>query len=54
MYKVVLDSTVIVSAFLAKTRVSDELLYKAKDRGFDMCLAEEILEEAQRALLINV
>lgn len=51
MHKVVLDSTVIVSAFLAKTGVSAELLHKAKDGGFDMCLAEEILEEVQRALL---
>ena len=51
MYKVVLDSTVLVSAFLAKTGVSAELLHKAKDGGFDMCLAEEILEEVQRALL---
>src|SRR3990172_628755 len=51
MYKVVLDSTVLVSAFLAKTGVSAELLHKAKDGSFDMCLAEEILEEVQRALL---
>jgi len=51
MHKVVLDSTVLVSAFLAKTGVSAELLYKAKGGGFDMCLAEEILEEVQRALL---
>ena len=51
MYKVVLDSTVLVSAFLAKTGVSAELLHKAKDGGFDMCLAEEILEEVRRALL---
>ena len=40
-----------MSAFLAKTGVSAELLPKAKDGGFDMCLAEEILEEVQRALL---
>ena len=51
MHKVVLDSTVLVSAFLAKTGVSAELLHKAKDGGFDMFLAEEILEEVQRALL---
>ena len=51
MHKVVLDSTVLVSSFLAKTGVSAELLYKAKDGGFDMFLAEEILEEVQRALL---
>lgn len=51
MYKVVLDSTVLVSAFLTKAGISAELLLKAKDGGFDMCLAEEILEEVQRALL---
>jgi len=51
MHKVVLDSTVLVSAFLTKTGVSAELLYKAKDGGFDICLAEEILEEVRRALL---
>lgn len=51
MYKVVLDSTVLVSVFLAKAGVSAELLHKAKDGGFDMCLAAEILEEVQRALL---
>ena len=51
MHKVVLDSTVLVSAFLAKTGVSAKLLHKAKDGGFDICLAEEILEEVQRALL---
>ncbi len=45
MHKVVFDSTVLVSASLAKTGVSAELLHKAKDGGFDMCLAEEILEE---------
>ena len=51
MHKVVLDSTGLVSAFLAKTGVSAELVHKAKNGGFDMCLAEEILEEVQRALL---
>jgi len=51
MYKVVIDSTILISAFLAKTGVSAELLYKAKNGDFDMCLAEEILEEVQRALL---
>ncbi|HHT9137149.1 MAG TPA: putative toxin-antitoxin system toxin component, PIN family [Candidatus Wunengus sp. YC60] len=51
MPKAVLDSTVLISAFLAKTGVSAELLHKAKNGGFDICLAEEILEEVQRALL---
>ena len=51
MPKAVLDSTVLISAFLAKTGVSAELLHKAKNGGFDICFAEEILEEVQRALL---
>ena len=51
MPKAVLDSTVLISAFLAKTGVSAELLRKAKNGCFDICLAEEILEEVKRALL---
>ncbi len=51
MYNVVFDSTVLVSAFLAKAGVSAKLLHKAKDGRFAICLAEEILEEVQRALL---
>lgn len=38
MHNVVLDSTVLVSAFLAKTGVSAGLLCKAKDGVFDMYL----------------
>ena len=51
MPKAVLDSTVLISAFLAKAGVSAELLHKAENGGFDICLAEEILEGVQRALL---
>lgn len=51
MLKVVFDSAVFISAFLAKTGLSAELLRKAKDGAFDICLAEEILEEVRRALL---
>lgn len=51
MLKVVFDSTVLISAFLAKTGVSADLLHKAKDGAFVICLAEEILDEVQRALL---
>ena len=41
MYKVVLDSTVLVSAFLAKAGVSVELLHKAKGGVFDMLRGEK-------------
>jgi len=49
--KAVFDSTVLISAFLAQAGVSAELLRKAQNGGFDICLAEEILEEVQRVLL---
>jgi putative PIN family toxin of toxin-antitoxin system len=51
MPKAVLDSTVLVSAFLSKTGVSRELLRKAKAGNFTICLAEEILKETERKLL---
>lgn len=51
MPKAVLDSTVLVSAFLSKTGISRELLRKAKTGGFTICLSEEILAETERVLL---
>jgi putative PIN family toxin of toxin-antitoxin system len=51
MTKAVLDSTVLVSAFLAKAGISAELLRQAKRRAFRLYLAEEIIEETQRVLL---
>jgi len=51
MPKAVLDSTVLVSAFLSKTGVSRELLHKAEAGNFTICLAEEILKETERVLL---
>lgn len=51
MLKAVLDSTVLVSAFLSKTGVSRELLRKAQAGSFTIYLAEEILEETERVLL---
>lgn len=51
MPKAVLDSTILVSAFLSKIGVSRELLHKAKAGNFTICLAEEILEETERVLL---
>lgn len=50
MVKAVLDSTVLVSAFLAATGVSRELLYRARAGDFEICLSDEILDETQRVL----
>jgi putative PIN family toxin of toxin-antitoxin system len=46
----VLDSTVLVSAFLATGGVSAELLRHARGGVFLCCLSNEILEETQRVL----
>lgn len=51
MTKAVFDSTILVSAFLAKNGISGELLHQAKDGAFVLCLSEDILEETQRVLL---
>lgn len=51
MPKAVLDSTVLVSAFLRENGVSRKLLHEAQAGKFIICLAEEILEEAGRVLL---
>lgn len=51
MLKAVIDSTVLVSAFLAKGGISAELLREARGGTFHLCLCEEILEETQRVLL---
>lgn len=51
MPKAVLDSTVLVSAFLSENGVSRKLLHEAQAGKFIICLAEEILEEAGRVLL---
>ena len=47
----VLDSTVLISAFLAQRGVSNELLRHAREGAFIPCLSEEILNEAQGVLL---
>jgi putative PIN family toxin of toxin-antitoxin system len=46
----VLDSTVLVSAFLTKGGVSAELLHHARGGVFLCCLSAAILEETQRTL----
>jgi predicted nucleic acid-binding protein len=51
MPSAVLDSTVLISAFLAQRGVSNELLRSAREGAFLLCLLEEILEEAQGVLL---
>jgi putative PIN family toxin of toxin-antitoxin system len=51
MPSAVLDSTVLISAFLAQRGVSNELLRYAREGAFLLFLSEEILDEAQGVLL---
>ena len=51
MPRAVLDSTVLISAFLAQHGVSNELLRHARAGAFLLCLSEEILAEAMDVLL---
>jgi len=51
MPRVVLDSTVLVSAFLTKGGVSAALLLEARRGAFALCQSAEILEETERVLL---
>jgi putative PIN family toxin of toxin-antitoxin system len=51
MPSAVLDSTVLISAFLAQHGVSNDLLRHAREGAFFLCLSEEILQEAQGVLL---
>lgn len=51
MAKVVIDSTVLVSAFLTQAGISRELLREAQAGRFEIVLSEEILTETQRVLL---
>ena len=53
MVKVVLDTTVLVSAFLrfAQGGVSSELLRFASEGRFELYLSKGILEEVRRVLL---
>src|SRR2546423_6142130 len=51
MPSAVVDSTVLISAFLAQHGVSHELLRYAREGAFFLCLSEEILKEAQGVLL---
>lgn len=51
MPSAVLDTTVLVSAFLRETGVNAAVLTAAKDGAYRLCLAHVILEEAERVLL---
>jgi predicted nucleic acid-binding protein len=51
MPKAVLDSTILVSAFLNPAGVSSELLRQAQAGAFTIFLAGGILDETQRVLL---
>lgn len=51
MPSAVLDSTVLISAFLAQRGVSNALLRYARAGAFLLCLSAEILDEAQGVLL---
>jgi putative PIN family toxin of toxin-antitoxin system len=48
--KAVLDSSVIVSAFLNPSGTPATLLQRAAEGAFALCLSEDILEETARAL----
>ena len=50
MLKAVLDTSVLVSAFLKHSGVNAKVLQQAKDR-FQLHLSEDILEETSRVLL---
>ncbi|MGA1368080.1 MAG: putative toxin-antitoxin system toxin component, PIN family [Blastocatellia bacterium] len=50
MIKAVLDSTVLVSAFLSKTGVSRELLKCAGQKGVEFDVSPQILAETERVL----
>jgi uncharacterized protein len=51
MLQAVIDSTVLISAFLTQRGVSGELLRSARSRAFLLFLSEAILEETQDVLL---
>ncbi len=51
MIRAVLDSTILVSAFLGPGGVSDALLAQAHEGHFILSLAEDILTETRRILL---
>jgi putative PIN family toxin of toxin-antitoxin system len=51
MTRAVLDSAVLISAFLRPGGVADAVLHQAYECAFELFLAEEILAETRRVLL---
>jgi putative PIN family toxin of toxin-antitoxin system len=51
MPRAVVDSTALVSAFLARHGVSDALLRHGRRGAFTLCLSEAILNETRRVLV---
>lgn len=49
--KVVLDSSVLFSAFLGASRTTKDLFHLARLGRFELCLSESLLAEAAQALL---
>jgi uncharacterized protein len=50
MIRAVLDSSVLVSAFLTQSGTSHAVLSAAREGVFVLCLSREILEETRRSL----
>lgn len=50
MPKAVLDSTILVSAFLSRTGVSRQLLQYAAQEGVEFYVSDQILAETERVL----
>lgn len=48
---VVVDSSVLVSAFLTRSGATAEVLDRAREGAYVLCLSPIILEEVRRALL---
>ncbi len=51
MKRAVIDTTVLISAFLTEEGVSAKLLEEARGGAFVVCLSAEIIEEMRRRLL---
>ena len=50
MIRAVLDSSVLVSAFLTRSGTSHAVLDAARGAAFVLCLSREILDETRRSL----
>jgi uncharacterized protein len=54
MIRAVLDSSVLVSAFLTPRGTSAEVLRRAEQGAFALCLSEEIIFESTRSLRVKM